>query len=275
MPKTTAELIADITTTVESRPVQMPLWPPSERAMPNEFVAASVFSAMRTGDATFAKKLTLIGEWEGYRLHYKGRRLTQVHADVWMGVMEIAKWRPGAAKIVFSARQLLRIMGRDTGTAYREKIHEWITDMQTCLVQVTLPGGRKGYGAAVFPEAAWQKRPDGGLEYSLVVKRMLCEVFERGYSLVNHEQRKALGRNELALWLQQYITAFPMAVPLERLQALSGAPPSQRMPDFRRKLLVALRALQSVGGVSNWTIAPAAPSDRLIAELPRRLKAAP
>src|SRR6187397_2417130 len=129
---TTESLIAEITATIESRPIQMPMpWAASERAMPTEFLAASVFSALKRGDAPDRRKLTLIGEWNGYRLHSKGRRLTQVHADVWYGVMEIAKWNPAGAKVVFTARQLLRLMGNDTDSKSRKRLHEWITDMQT------------------------------------------------------------------------------------------------------------------------------------------------
>jgi hypothetical protein len=71
-------------------PLQLPLWPDTRRAMPIEFVTASVFSAIQSQDTPYVKKLTTIVEWNGYVLKYKGRRLTQVHADVWQGVMEVA-----------------------------------------------------------------------------------------------------------------------------------------------------------------------------------------
>jgi hypothetical protein len=264
-------LTSEIQEALAKRPLQLPLWRDQQRVMPKEFIAASVFSAMQSQDTPYAKKLTLIGEWNGYQLRYKGRRLTQVHADVWQGVMEIAGWHAAEGSTVeFRSRQLLKLIGRGTDRVTRKQLHEWITDMAACLVEITMPGGRAGFFASVFPECAWKKNEaTGQMHYSVKLNRALCEVFGRGYSAIDWDQRKLLRRNELALWLQQYVAAFPMPVALDHLRLLSGDR-TERLRDFRRKVRFSMRALQTVGVVHRWQIDS---TDRLMVALPEQLTA--
>lgn len=235
-------------------PLQLKLWPDSKRAMPIEFVGASVFSAIQSQDTPYVKRLTPIVEWQGYRLNYKGRRLTQVHADVWQGVLEIAKWQPVEGAFVrFRTRQLLRIIGRECGSANRKQLHEWITDMASNLVEVTMPGGKRGYFGPMFSDGAWEKSASGEMHYSVRLHRLLCEAFDRGFSAIDWEQRRKLRRNELALWLQQYVAVFPRGVSVAELRSLSGGT-AQTLKGFRRKLRIALATLARFAIIRDWRI---------------------
>jgi hypothetical protein len=271
--KTLEELVAATGAMLAERPQQLPLWPPSERVMPNEFISASVFSALQRQDAKRFDKMTPIGEWNGYKLRYKGLRLTQVHADVWQGILEVARWhKPTVTSsegvlVQFNPRQLLKLIGRDTGSAGRQQLHEWLTDMQAAVLEITMPGGRGGYGAAILPECAWQKQADGSLRYSIRLHRFLCDALDRGFAAIDWPSRRLLARNELALWLQQYLAAFPVPTPVADLQGLSGR--SAMLKDFRFKLRGSMALLVKAKVVTSWAIDD---EDRLVVKVAPRLQ---
>jgi hypothetical protein len=268
--KSIDQLATEVGAAIEARPQQLPLWPPTERVMPVEFIAASVFTAMQGQRTPHFKKMTVIGEWNGYQLRYKGRRLTQVHADVWQGILEIAQWYGPQFErtIEFGARQLLRVIGRGTSKAARGQLHEWLTDMQACALEIIMPGGRAGFSAPIFLECSWIRHPKTAeLIYQLKPNPKLCNAFERGFSTIDWDRRARLRRNELACWLQQYLGAFPMPVPVEALHALSAR--ASTLKEFRRKLRDAMALICREKLVRDWRIDEL---DQLVIELPNRLR---
>src|SRR3954463_15173058 len=67
---------------------QLAFWPDHQRAMPTDFLACALFAAVHMKDTR-----TLRGEElaciNGYRVTFTGKMLTQVHADIVMGALQL------------------------------------------------------------------------------------------------------------------------------------------------------------------------------------------
>jgi hypothetical protein len=168
----------------------------------------------------------------------------------------------------FRTRQLLRLIGRQCGSVNRAQLHEWITDMASNLVEISVPGGQRGYFGPMCPEGSWEKSASGEMHYAVRLHRGLCEAFGRGFSAIDWEQRKTLRRNELALWLQQYLVVFPRGVTVADLRDLSGGN-VQTLKGFRRKLRIALDTLQLARVLRRWKIDA---DDRVHVAFPEQLR---
>jgi len=71
------------------RVYQMALFPTGQRAMPLDFVPHALFAAVQTKHASSLRGEQIVSI-NGYTITFTGRRLTQVHADVLMGVATLA-----------------------------------------------------------------------------------------------------------------------------------------------------------------------------------------
>jgi hypothetical protein len=236
------------------------------RMMPTEFIGAAVFSALNRSakDPLHNSKLTEIVQMNGYRLLHKGRILTQAHADVWLSIIEFFR-RNGTAPgggLEFRSGELLRILGKQNNTKSRADLHEWITDMGTCAVQIFQPGQRRAFfGPLVFGDLP---KVGDGTPYRVLLHPDVCKAFARGYTGIRWVNRKALGKNELALWLHHYVSAFTEPTALGELQQLSWQK-SAKPKEFKHRLVVALKLMEELGIITAWAIDA---DRRLSVELP-------
>lgn len=89
---------------------QLALWPNEKRAMPTEFVRSALFAAIQGKDSTYLERVE-IASANDLSIIYTGHRLTQVHADVWEGIMHLARGVPESTVVTFRAREFLRLIG--------------------------------------------------------------------------------------------------------------------------------------------------------------------
>jgi hypothetical protein len=226
------------------------------RMMPTEFIGASLFTALnRSAKPIVYTKMTELGRMNGYRIVYKGRVLTQAHADVWLAIIEIFRRQQqttAGCSVEFRAGQLLRMLGKTPNADRRQSLFEWITDMVANLVHIHKPGGGPSYFGPMLV-GKLDKLASGEVRYEVLLHPVLCEAFMRGYTGVRWVDRKALGKNELALWLHHYLTAFPRSMRVAEIQQLSGQS-GQSDKSFRHRLRAALELLKEGDLVRAWKI---------------------
>lgn len=220
-------------------------WPDDHRAIPFEFVACALFAAIQEKHSTYCDGVE-IANANGVRIRFKGKRLTQVHADVWEGIMHLARGCPAGTKVRFRARAFLRLVGRHTGKSQREQLHGWITDLVATNLEVIDGANRRRYFGSMLPEGARDDSPGAEGLYVVEINRHLCGLFRTGRATINWEQRRNLRGKCLALWLQHYFARFRKPVDVAELHRLSGS--CAPLKSFRRNLVVALEELASVGG---------------------------
>jgi hypothetical protein len=230
---------------------QLALWPDKKRAMPTEFVRSALFAAIQGKDSTYLERVE-IASANDLSIVYTGHRLTQVHADVWEGIMHLARGVPESTVVTFRAREFLRLIGRHTGKRQRDELRLWWAHLTATCVEVhDKKNGRRFFGSLI-PRGAERQEGDDTL-YVVELNRDIAKLFERGFSTVDWEQRKLLLKKPLCLWLQHHFSAFPKPVTVKTLHTLTGSN-AQHLRQFRAKLKVALAELQTVGVLAEWDL---------------------
>lgn len=226
-------------------------------AMPIEFIGASLFSALnRSAPPIHYGRMTELSRMNGYRLLYKGRVLTQAHADVWLAIIELFKRQQrtsAGTAIEFHASQILRVLSKSQNTKRRNELHEAITDMVACAVQISQPGVRKAWVGPMVVGEIERNEVTGETRYRVMLHPVLCEAYNRGFTSFEWMERKSIGKNELALWLHQYLLAFREPVPVAELQQLSWQAGATRSA-FRHRLRGAAEVLTEIGLIDKWAI---------------------
>lgn len=230
---------------------QLALWPDTKRAMPTEFVRSALFAAIQGKDATYLERVE-IASANDLSIFYTGHRLTQVHADVWEGIMHLARGVPESACVKFRSREFLRLIGRHTGKRQRDELRLWWAHLTATCVEVHDKKNGRRYFGSLLPRGAEREEGDDAL-YVVEINRDLAKLFERGFSTVDWEQRKLLLKKPLCLWLQHHFSAFSKPITVQTLHALTGSN-AQHLRQFRAKLKVALAELQKIGVLAEWRL---------------------
>jgi hypothetical protein len=223
---------------------QLALWPETQRAMPTEFIRSALFAAIQGKDATYLERVE-IANANDLSIVYTGHRLTQVHADVWEGIMHLARGFPESRQVKFRAKSFLRLIGRHTGKRQRDELRLWWAHLSATCVEVHDKKKGRRYFGSMLPRGAEQTEGNDSV-YVVEINRDLAKLFDRGYSTVDWEQRKRLMKKPLCLWLQHHFSAFPKPITVRTLHTLSGSN-AQHLRQFRAKLAVALTELEAAG----------------------------
>ena len=233
---------------------QLAFWPDDKRAMPSDFIACALFASIQQKDAALVDGAE-IASANGLRILFKGRRLTQVHADVWQGIMHLARRAEQGTKVRFGSRTFLRLIGRHTGKSQRDQLHRWITDLVATNVEIIDTTNKRRYFGSLLPHGCRDDADPTGSAYVVEINHHLCKLFSAGFSTVDWDERKRLAGKWLALWLHHYFSKFTRPVAVSDLHRLSGSD-AQNLKHFRAKLRGALGHLQAVGVLGGWRIDP-------------------
>src|SRR6188768_482616 len=232
----------------DARVYQLAFWPDARRAMPEDFIFSAVFGAVKRNRQVTREALASIN---GLTVIYTGPRLNQVHADVWMGIMHLARGLPEGALVIFTAAQLLRLIGRHKGKSQREQLKTWIAQLCATDLIIQQDGSRKRFAKKIL------ERPDDDLAeqdvgnqsaFAVLIPRDVAKLLSEGFGTVDWEQRMTLQNKPLALWLQLFFSRFRKPVSVSQIHELSGSGAS--LKEIRRKLGRALEELHAAGGHS-------------------------
>jgi hypothetical protein len=230
---------------------QLAFWPDHQRAMPMDFLACALFAAVHPKDARNLRGAELACI-DGYRVTFTGKMLTQVHADIVMGALQLMRGLPEGSPVLVRPRSFLRSIGRHTGKTDRDSFRQLIDDIIATAVRITAPDGQVSYSGSILTRSK-DASVGGDQAFLLEVNRDLARVFLNGFGTVDWIQRKALLKKPLAQWLQLYTSRFAQPVQVAELHKLtrSAAP----LRSFRRQLKLALLELERVG-VGRFAIDP-------------------
>jgi hypothetical protein len=229
---------------------QLAFWGDEKGAMPTDFIACALFAGVHAKTAMHLRG-EQIANVNGYTVTFTGRRLTQVHADICMGVWQLMRGMSERSTVMIRTRSFLRLIGRPQGKSNRDSFRQLIDDLIATAVRITSPDGKISYSGSVLTKA--RDAEEGGEPvFSLEVNRELARLFARGFGAIDWEQRKALKAKPLALWFQLYLSRFgtkPAA--LKDIHAMYGGKDTLR--SFRRSVKLALLELHRVG-VGCWML---------------------
>jgi hypothetical protein len=229
----------------EGQGAQLTFWADDKRAMPTQFIASALFSVVQPKDAGYLDGV-LLASGQGLTINYKGKRLTQVHADVWQGIMHLSRRAPEETLIRFRARTFLRMIGRETGKSQRDQLHAWITDLQATSVEVLDETSKRLYFGSLLPEGGRDQSTPQDRAYLVKINRGLCKLFEAGFATINWDQRLRLRGKHNAQCMQHYFSWSKKPVHLAELHRLSGS--AATLAQYKRNLREALADLEAEGG---------------------------
>jgi len=233
---------------------QLAFWSDDKRAMPTEFVRSALFAGIQAKDATHVDG-EQIANANGLTIVYTGQRLTQVHADVWEGIMYLARQYPEGKRITFRARQFLKLIGRHTGKSQRDELRRLFRQLTATSVEVNDARNKRRFWGSLLPTGADVDEQDDTL-YVVELNRSLAQLFERGFSTIDWQQRRKLLKKPLALWLQHYFSDHTKPVTVAFLHKHSGST-ARSLRHFREQLRKALDDLVEVGVIGGWRIGEA------------------
>jgi hypothetical protein len=229
---------------------QFPLWGDPQRGVPNEFARSALFAARKGTGVEYLSRVPVFSQ-QGFTVTYSGPRLTQDHLDVFEGIMHLARDMPEGSIVHFTARGLLKLIGRKTSGRDHERLLRTLEELTSTAVSIKRDDGALYWGS-LLPEGA--AKPENGY-YAVAINRQLIKLFERGFTMIEWQQRKALTRKPLAqalhVWLCSHDKPYPVTV--QYLHDITGSQ-TKALKHFRASLKVALNALKTVGVLANWHI---------------------
>lgn len=238
------------TTAITTAIAQLPLWGDEVRGTPNAILRSALCS-VRSQREAYTKR-TLIAAIGDYEVRIKGIRPNQTVLDVWLELIHLAKEQPLENVVEFTAHSLLKKLERNTGKSQHEQLKEEISSLVAVYIEITSKTKAKSFFGNLVTSGEQDEKTG---HYRVQFNADFQKLFSDGYSCINMEQRRALGRNNLAKWLHGYYAshAEPYPLKVETIHTMCGSD-TQEMFHFRAALKKALDALKKVGGIHAWKI---------------------
>lgn len=235
-----------------AKQLSLPMWPEVTRGVPNAFLRNALFGTSST--RKIHKRRTIISTVDQYEVRFKGETFNQTDLDVWETLLQLAKLQPLGAKVEFTAHALLKALGRGTGGKDHEQLKEELARLGSGWTEITDKKAQKTFAGNFISNYV---RDDATERYVVSFTPAMTQLYEAGYTLIDLEQRRALGRNNLAKWFHGHYSShaepFPYKVETFRELTASG---TAELRKFRQLLKKAHDALIEVGAIKSWTIDP-------------------
>jgi hypothetical protein len=231
------------------RQMKLELWPAATRGVPNAVLRGALFGIGR--ERKTHKKRTLIAAVEGYEIRFKGETFNQTDLDALEGMLHLAMPHPLGKKVEFSVHSFLKELGRGTGKEQHEQFKEQVMRLVTGGIEITdLKAKITFIGTLV--NKAYRDEVTG--RYVVIFDKDMLALYEAGYTLIDWQQRMALGQNNLAKWLHGFYSshAAPFAYKVETLRGLCGS--TAELKKFKQVLKKSLAELADVGAIETWSI---------------------
>jgi hypothetical protein len=226
--------------------VRLPIWPDAVRGTPNAWLRGALFAAIQ-GKERRAFKRELLESVDGSELRFTGWQLDQSDFDVWETLIHMARDQAMGNRVEFTAHSILKALGRGTGKAQ----HEWLKDafarLAGAVVEITV--GKRTFFGALLKGA----RDEEIGHYVIELEPKLMAMYQAGWTGIDWDERQALRRKPLALWLHGWYCSHAKPYPLNvaTIHRLSGSR-NKSLADFRRQLVKALDDLKAIGAIGAW-----------------------
>lgn len=226
------------------------LWADSARGVPNVLLRNALFGVSQI--RVMYKDRTLIASNKDVEIRFKGESFNQTDLDVFEMLLHLARLQPLGKQFKFTANSFLKALGRKNGRTQYEQLKDDFARLMSGYVEITYINEKKSFMGTLLDDAT---RDDVTKTYTTVFKPHIMKLFDCGFTLTDWEQRQALGRNNLAKWLQGHYSthAKPYPIKVETLHKLCGSD-DKSLKSFRQKLKAALDELVSVGSLMSWEI---------------------
>lgn len=232
-----------------SRQLCLEMWPEATRGVPNAVLRGALFGIGQ--ERAIHKKRTLIAAVEGYEIRFKGETFNQTDLDVLEAMLHLAMPHPLGKKVEFSVHSFLKELGRRVSGEQHEQFKEQVARLIGGVVEITDLKAKITFMGTLVHKAYRDEKTG---RYVVIFDKDMLALYESGYTLIDWQQRMALGKASLAKWLHGFYSshAAPFAYKVETLRSLCGSTTTTKA--FKLKLKKALEDLVRVGAIASWSI---------------------
>ena len=233
--------------------IQLPLWPEARRAAPNAIFRSALFPAVNFQSGRPYLERQKIFSVRGIEIVFTGKRFDQSDLDVYLELLDLARFHPLGIECCFTTKGMLKRLGRATGKSDREWLHTVLTRLTANAVDIT--DHKKRYFG---PLLLGGTRDELTKQYRISINPKFAALFGYGmWSSINRDQRHRLGRNATAKALHAYYSthAAPGAHSFETLAEIVGLNYSNKR-DERGRLIEAHKRLASedIGFLRDYSV---------------------
>ena len=229
-------------------PAMLPWWEDCARRAPNLILRNALFGIAQ--ERKFFGEMKLLSSLDGHTVKAT-ESLNQHDLDNLEMLLHIQREHPLGKRVNFTAHGFLKAMSRGVSGRDHEELHDDLTRLARATVEIRWTNERKSYVGSLV--AGFARDEDTGM-FSVLFNEDMMRLYDAGSTQFLWEQRKKLGKNNLAKYLQVFYAShdapFPMKVQTLRELSSSGS----QMFEFRRMLRAALTKLQKVGFLTRWAI---------------------
>ena len=231
-----------------AKQLMLPFWPDEVRRVPNLVLRNALFGA--TKDREFYGPMRLVASLEGHTVKVT-ERMNQYDLDNLEMLLHLQREQPLGSRVAFTAYGFLKAMGRGTGGKDHKDLQEDLTRLARATVEIRWTDERKSYTGSLV--SGFARDEDTGM-FVVTFNEDMMRLYNAGSTQIDWAQRQALGKSNLAKWLQVFYASHdaPYPMKVETLRALSGSTGTQK--EFTRQLKTALGRLVEVGLLSSWDI---------------------
>ena len=226
----------------------LPWWEETARRAPNLILRNSLFGIAQ--ERQFFGEMKLLVSLDGHTVK-SNQTLNQYDLDTLEMLLHIQREHPVGKRVNFTAYAFLKALGRGVSGEDYEDLHKDLTRLATATVEIRWENERRSYVGSLVAGIA---RDEDSEAYSLLFNEDLIRLYDAGSTQFSWEQRRKLGKNNLAKYMHVFYASheapYPMRV--QTLHELSGSTAPIR--EFRRMLKTALAKLQKIGFLKSWEV---------------------
>lgn len=236
-------------TAPKAKQMSLELWPDAVRGVPNAVLRGALFRVAK--EREYHKERVLIASTTEHEIRFMGTTFNQTDLDLWETLLHLARLQPLGTEVEFTAHSLLKELGRGTGKSQHEQLKDELMRLISGAVEITWVKEKKAFAGALVSSYF---RDDETGRYVVKFNNDMTKLYGMGSTYIDWEQRKALGKNNLAKWLHSNYASNVAVLDykVETIRNLSGS--TSELRRFRQTLRAALDELVKIGAIRSWSI---------------------
>ena len=240
---------------------QLPMWPQTQRGLPNSFSRSALFTVgnLRTGTRLNLKRHQ-VAALNGIDITYTGEELFQDDEDVLLQILHLARLQPLSTEVSFNASSMIAELGWTRNAGSIKRLADCIDRMKASSLSVTVEAAsvRENFSGSLIRAFRWREEGSNTTmrQWTILLEKEIVTLFNpKSYTRLDWSTRMKLP--PLAKWLHSFYHSHAQPYPfkVDSLHRLTGSKIS-KLYQFRYKLRQALDDLVEAGFLESARIDP-------------------
>lgn len=229
--------------------VLLPAWADSRRATASAVFRSALFPALARGHRKFVKNQKIFST-RGVDVFFTGEQFDQSDLDVYLEILHLLKDQPLGTECTFTAYELLKALGRDTGYSQHLWLYSVLIRLTACAVDIT--DHQAHYFGPLLEGGTKDKLTKA---YTIRVNPEFAALFKRSWSSLDRAQRRMLRGNPTAQSLHSYYSGHVVPGPHEfaTLAGIAGVNNSNKGQE-KARIIKAHKEMKEMGFLKGYEV---------------------